>query len=332
LSLLAEGEALSADQTRALVGAMMAGELSEAQIAAFLTALRVRGETVDEIVGTAEAMRDRLPTVPIDADSVLDTCGTGGDHARTFNISTAVAIVVAACGAPVAKHGNRSVSSTSGSAEVLKELGVRIDLPPEKVVDCLKRIGIAFFFAPTWHAAMKHAAPVRQQLRFRTVFNLVGPLCNPARARQQLVGVGRWEWADKLAEALERLGTRSAAVVSGEDGLDEVTLAGATRAVIVHDGRRTVEILTPDHFGLPPATKADWQVNSPAESALVLRRVLEGECGPRRDIVLANAAVALRIVGKASNLVDGVRIASSAIDDGSANAKLQQLIDATQTE
>ena len=329
LELLAEGSTLTSDQTRSVVLEIMGGECPDAQIAAYLTALRVRGETVDELVGTASAMREKLPPLALTTTELLDTCGTGGDQSGTFNISTASAIVVAGCGVPVAKHGNRSVSSSSGSADVLTCLGVDLEAEAETVADCLESIGLAFFFAPRWHPAMKHVMAARRLLRFRTIFNLVGPLSNPAGAAFQLVGVGRPEWADKLAEALGRLGTRSAAVVCGEDGLDEVTLAAPTRAVCVEGGKRRIETWTADSFGLPGASGDDWRVDSPGESAAVIQRVLAGESGPCRNIVLANAAVALRVVGRTNDLKDGVELAAQAIDSGEARAKLDKLVEHT---
>lgn len=326
LSLLSEGQTLTVEQTRAALLAMMTGECGDAHIAAFLTALKVRGETVDELVGAASVLREKCVSLPTGLAGVLDTCGTGGDQSHTFNISTAAALVAAACGLPVAKHGNRGVSSSSGSADVLKTLGVNVDVEPATAVACLKEVGIGFFFAPSWHPAMKHVMPVRRQLRFRTIFNMIGPLSNPARADFQVVGVGRADWADKLAEALLRLGAKSATVVTGSDGLDEVTLAGTTRAVCLRDGRLQTETWSADSFGLPGYSPEVWKVSSPAESAAVIRGVFEGRPGPARDIVLANSAAALWTAGKAGDLQHGAALAAAAIDRGAAKAMLEQLI------
>jgi len=326
LALLADGQALTTEQTREAFLEIMEGRCVNAEIASFLTALRVRGETVDEIVGAAGVMREKAKKIAIDIDGLLDTCGTGGDHASTFNISTAVAIVVSACGIPVAKHGNKSVSSTSGSVDVLQELGVNIEAADEVVRNCLQTIGLGFFFAPHWHPAMKHVMPVRRALRFRTIFNFLGPLCNPAGAEFQLIGVGNRQWADKLAAALARLGTKSATVVTGNDGLDEVTLAAETHAVCVKNGAIEMEEWTADSFGLPGASAEEWRVGSPKESARVIRGILDKSPGPARDIVLANSAAALRTTSKVESLRDGVTLAQEAIDSGAAWRQLDELI------
>jgi len=257
---------------------------------------------------------------------VLDTCGTGGDESGTFNISTAAALVAAATGAVVAKHGNKSVSSSSGSSELLEGLGVRIDAGPALVARCLDELGFGFCYAPVFHGAMRHAAPVRKELRFRTIFNLAGPLANPARPRFQLLGVGRCELALTMAEALRQLGIRRAAVVTGSDGMDEVTLTGPTSVVEVQaDEVRRTE-WQPEDFGLPACRLEDLRVSTPEESVAVVRAILAGGAGPPRDVVLANAAAALWVAEKAGSLVEGVRRAAASIDQGKAAALLERLI------
>ena len=325
LARLAEGQTLSAEQAQEAVTAIMRGACSEAEIASFLTALRVRGETVQELAGAATAMRQAARAVPSPVSGLLDTCGTGGDCSGTFNISTATAIVVSACGVPVAKHGNRSVSSSSGSADVLKALGVNVEADSRVVHSCLTDLGLGFFFAPQWHPAMKHAMPVRRALRFRTIFNFLGPLCNPAGAEHQLLGVARWEWAEKMAETLQLLGSRSATVVSGADGLDEVTLAAQTLAVRVSASGLQVQTWTAESFGLPAATLDDWRVGSAQESAAVIRGILDRKPGPARDIVLANSAAAMLTAGRVESLPDGVTLAREAIDNGTAWRQLDEL-------
>jgi anthranilate phosphoribosyltransferase len=326
LEVLAGGRSLSCAEAREAFGAIMDGACAPVEIASILTALRVRGETVDELVGAAQAMRDKIAPLGPGVVGVLDTCGTGGDRSKTFNVSTATAIVAAACGVPVAKHGNRAVSSTSGSADVLAELGVNIQAEPNVMLECLRSIGLAFFFAPRWHTAMQHAMPVRKALGFRTIFNLIGPLTNPAGAEYQLVGVGLAEWADVVAAALLRLGTKSATVVAGSDGLDEITLAGPTRAVGVRHGELCIEIWTPESFGLPSYSSENWRVESVAQSALVIRSVLDGRAGAARDLVLANTAAALWTAEKVRTLPAGVAMARDAIDRGAARDKLNQLV------
>lgn len=332
LSLLAEGQRLTTDQSRCAIGAMLSGDWAEIEIASFLTALRVRGETVDELVGAALALRERLPEPTHGVRALLDTCGTGGDGTHTFNISTAAAIVAAACGVAVAKHGNRGVSSTCGSADVLAYLGVRIDGPKERVIACLREAGLAFFFAQHWHEAVRHVMPVRRCLRFRTLFNLLGPLCNPAGAQYQLVGACGWDRARQLALCLARLGTQSAIVVAGADGLDEVSLADRTLAVHVRQGHIDEEIWTPASFGLSAAERHVYCVESIEESAAVLRAVLQGKPGPARDIVLANTAAALRAAESEHDLQAGVGLAQQAIDSGNAWNRLNALIQCSQGE
>lgn len=326
LERLLEGQSLDETLATQAFDAIFSGAWSPAQIASFLTALRLRGETVDELVGAATVMRRRMLPAPARAD-LLDTCGTGGDRSGTFNISTAAALVAAAAGVPVSKHGNRAVSSASGSADVLSHLGVPVELPPPAVIECLEAVGITFFFAPTWHPAMKAVMPVRKELGFRTIFNFLGPLCNPAGAGLQLVGTGSGAWAERIATALLRLGTRSATVVCGADGLDEVSLAGPTLAWCVRGRDIFREEWTPASFGLPTHDPAAWRVGGPADSARVIRAVLEGQGGPCRDIVLANAAAALWTSGKVADLPAGVALAGETVDSGAGARKLEQWID-----
>jgi anthranilate phosphoribosyltransferase len=332
LERLAEGGDLSADQAYAAVSAIMDGGVSEAVLAAFLTALRVKGESADELAGAVQAVRDRMVAwEPLNPHRpVLDTCGTGGDGARTVNISTATAIVVAACGVPVAKHGNRSASGNSGSAEVLAELGVSIEVPQERLRGSLAELGITFLFAPMFHPALRFAGPVRRQLPFRTFFNLVGPLANPARPEYHLLGTPNERQARLLAASLARLGVRRAAVVCGADGLDEVTLAGPTRVWLIESGDRNGEAVIAEHtwqveeFGLERVDAAELRVAGPAESAERIRRVLADEHGPDRRVVLANSAAALWLARAADSLASGVECAARAIGDGSAARLLER--------
>jgi anthranilate phosphoribosyltransferase len=324
---LAGGHSLTEAEAYAAVGEVMVGGVSEAELAAFLTALRVKGESPDELAGAVRAVRERMQ--PWDdggtRQHLLDTCGTGGDGANTVNISTATAIVVAACGQPVAKHGNRSASGNSGSAEVLKELGVNVEAPPERLRRCLAELGLTFLFAPSFHPALKHAAAVRRQLPFRTLFNLVGPLANPARPETQIVGVSGERAQRLVAEALARLGTPArAAVVRGEDGLDEVTLGGETEVFWIESGAISTRRWTPDDFGLPRVMAESLRIEGPAASAARLRALLEGEDGPVRSSVLANSAAALLVAGRVATLRQGVSAAAEAIDSGRARGLLDR--------
>lgn len=330
LQLLAD-HPVPEDAMQAAIGCLMDGQSSEVEIAAFLTALRCRGETVDELVGAARAMRDRSTKIPCQALGRLDTCGTGGDELQTFNISTAAALVAAAAGVPVAKHGNRSVSSLSGSADVLEALGVNLALTPGQVALCVDEIGIGFCFAPLLHGAMKHAAPVRKQLGFRTIFNFLGPLTNPAGADFQLVGAGSDERAAQLAEALSRLGARRALVVCGNNQLDEISLWGSTRAFLVERGNRPAEMVwSPADLGLPACSVAEIQVPSPAASASIIRELLAGTPGAARNMVLANAGAALWIAGRGADVRAGIALAAEAIDSGRAAATLRTLAERSQ--
>jgi anthranilate phosphoribosyltransferase len=314
---------------QAAFDSIMRGECGEAEVAALLTALAVKGEAVEEIVGAARAMRSHVTPVRPAARCLLDTCGTGGDALHTFNISTAVAFVVAACGVPVAKHGNRSVSSSSGSADVLEQLGVNLDLTPDEVARCINEVGIGFCFARALHGAMKHVAPVRAALGFRTIFNLLGPLTNPAGAPRQLIGANSNHCARQLAEAIRRLGTERTIVVCGDDQLDEVALWGTTAWFDVTAERMTEGTWTATDFGLAECDVAALRVDSPAQSAERIQSVFAGRTGPDRDIVVANAAVALLAAGRAPTLGEGVSKAIAAIDEGGAAAALARLAEWT---
>ena len=327
LKSVAAGTTLDTEQSARAFEMIMAGEASEIQIAALVTAMAVRTPTIDEIVGAARAMRSTMKSIEANPYAI-DLCGTGGDGAGTLNISTACAFVVAACGVPVAKHGNRNMSSKSGTADCLEALGVKIETSPERASLCLRETGLCFLFAQSYHPAMKHAARVRRELGFRTVFNLLGPLSNPARVRRQLIGVYDREWTQPLAEALGRLGTDRAWVVHG-DGLDEIAISGPTRVAILEDGKVSVRDIGPEDAGLSWSPISAISGGSVDENAAALRRLLDGETGAYRDIVLINSAAALVIAGKASNLKEGAALAGSAIDIGEAKAKLNKLIAAS---
>lgn len=324
-SLVATGRDLEPGRAHAAVAELIQGNSPDALVAAFLTALRIKGESAPELAEAVDAIRARA--IPFDPggtrrdSTLLDTCGTGGDGACTVNISTAAAIVVASCGVRVVKHGNRSASGNSGSAEVLETLGVAIDLDPAAALQCLDELGLCFLFAPRYHPALRALAPVRKALPFRTLFNLIGPLANPARPSHQLVGVSGDREADLLAGALARLGTKRAAVVVGSDGLDEVTLGGATSVRWVRSGRIETEIWRPGDFSLPEVHADQLCVAGPVESANRVEAVFQGEPGPDRSAILANAAAALLVVEAVENLAAGVAVASGAIDSG-ATARL----------
>ena len=321
---------------------VLSGKCTDSQIAGLLVGLRMKGETVEEIVGFAEAIRaaaiplnlkndSALDVSDTERDALVDTCGTGGDTSGTFNISTATAFVVAGAGVRVAKHGNRSISSKCGSADVMEALGVNINLPPERLVECLKQVGIAFLFAPLMHSAMKHVQTARRELKLRTVFNLLGPLTNPARASAQVVGVYSAELVDKLAEALSVLGVRRALVVHGMDGLDEITITGPTRIAEVRDSEVHTYEVTPEEFGMPRARLEDISGGDAAANAAIIRSVLDGTQSARRDVVLLNAAAALVAAGKANHLSDAVPLAVESIDSNAAKKKLNDIVHFTAT-
>lgn len=326
IARLVEGLDLAEKEAEEAMATIMEGQATPAQIGAFLAALRLKGETVAEVTGFARAMRARATRLETRHSVFIDTCGTGGDGAGTFNISTAAALVVAACGLPVAKHGNRSVSSHCGSADVLEALGVAVDLTPERAARCLDEVGLAFLFAPTYHRAMRHAAGPRREIGIRTVFNLLGPLCNPAAAPVQVVGVYDGQLVETVARVLGRLGSRRAFVVHGSDGLDEVTVTGPTLVAELADGAVRTYTFDPKEVGIPYARLADLRGGDAATNAAIIRAVLEGEAGPRRDIVLLNAAFALVAGGLAADVAEGLALAAAAIDTGKARAKLAELV------
>jgi anthranilate phosphoribosyltransferase len=324
LPALSSGRTLSPDESERAIGAMLDGQVPEAVAAAFLMAIRVRGETPDELEGAVRAVRRRMIAweSPIPSDRLLDTCGTGGDGVSTVNLSTAAAIVAAACGVPVVKHGNRAASGNSGSSDVLTALGVAADPGPEAVAGCLNELNMAFLFAPRFHPGLKQVAPVRRQLPFRTLFNLVGPLCNPASPGYQLVGTTDEGRAELMAAVLARMPhVRRAAVVTGSDGLDEVTLDGPTRVLLVESGMIRAISWTPEDFGLTRQGAADLRVDGPEGSADRIRRTLASEPGPVRDYLLANAAAALWVV-ESTPLGEAVARAAAVIDSGAATRLL----------
>jgi anthranilate phosphoribosyltransferase len=360
------GQSLTRAESREVMAEVLAGECTDAQIAALLIGLRMKGETVEEIVGFAEAIRAAAAVLPIEPGPIaldlsgtgrdalaeldsssrdlahhdslgsslsesplVDTSGTGGDASGTFNISTATAFVTAGAGVRVAKHGNRSISSKCGSADVMEALGVNIQLSPERAAQCLRDVGICFLYAPNLHPAMKQVQGVRRELRMRTMFNLLGPLTNPARASGQVVGVYALDLVEKLAEALSMLGLHRALVVHGLDGLDEVTITGPTRVAEARDGSVKTYEVTPEEFGMTRATLADISGGDAAENAAIIRAVLEGKKSPHRDVVLLNSAAALVAAGRADHLADAMPIAARSIDSGEAARKLAALVEFT---
>jgi anthranilate phosphoribosyltransferase len=326
LAHLMDGRDLSRTEARGVMDEIMRGEASQAQIGAFLVALRLKGETADEIAGCAEAMREHVLPVHPQRDDLVDTAGTGGDDAHTLNISTAAALVAAAAGAAVAKHGNRAVSSASGSADVLEALGFNLELEPGRIADSIDELGFGFMFAPSHHPAMRHAAPVRRELATRTVFNVLGPLTNPAGARAQVVGVYAPELVRTIAEVLARLGAHRAYVVHGAEGIDELSPAGPNLVCEVVDGR-VVEIrLDPLDLGVPRCAPEELRGGSPAENAQAIRAVFSGDNGGRRDAVLLNAAGAIAAAGHAGDLREGLEQAREAVDSGAAAARLDELV------
>jgi anthranilate phosphoribosyltransferase len=323
LAAVVEGKRLSMDEARAAMGSVMDGEATPAQLAALLVALRMRGETIEELAGFASAMRERV--LHVDApENAIDTCGTGGDGSGTINISTAAALVVAAAGVPVAKHGNRAMTSKSGSADVLEALGVSTDLGPEAAAEALRRDSFAFLFAAGYHPAMKHAGPTRKEIGVRTAFNLLGPLTNPAGARRQLLGVGDPAAAQRIAEVLRLLGTERSLVVHG-DGLDELPLDGSGVMYDVTPAGVTRHQVVASELGLAVAPTSALAGGSAAENAATLERILDGESGPGRDVVLLNAAAAFLVAGRAASLREGIALAAVSIDSGEAARLLARL-------
>jgi anthranilate phosphoribosyltransferase len=324
LGLVASGQPLNRNDAREAFEIMMSGEASPAQTGAFLMGLRLRGETVDEIAAGAEVMRAKAVRVAAPADAI-DTCGTGGDASGTLNISTAAAFVVAACGVPVAKHGNKAQSSKSGSADVLAALGVSIELDAEAVGRCIAEAGIGFMFAQRHHGAMRHVGPVRVEMGTRTIFNLLGPLSNPAGARRQLIGVFARQWLEPLAEVLQQLGSTKVWIVHGSDGLDELTTTGASHVAELANGRITTFTVEPEALGLARVDAAALKGDDPAANARALEDLLMGQTGAYRDIVVLNAAAALVVADKAADLKEGVAQAVAAIDSGRALDRLNRL-------
>jgi anthranilate phosphoribosyltransferase len=332
------GASLTREEARAVMGQILSGQATEAQIAGLLVALHMKGETVEEIVGFAEAIRVAGTVLPFSVDSTLDvsgterealvdTCGTGGDASGTFNISTATALTIAGAGVRVAKHGNRGATSKCGSADVMEALGVNITLPPQRLVQCLREVGIAFMFAQSLHTAMKYVAPTRKQIGVRSVFNLLGPLTNPAGASAQVVGVYSLDLVEKLATALKMLGLRRALVVHGADGLDEITISGITKIGEVRGEWVRVYEVSPEQFGLDRAPLSQISGGSLADNAQIIREILEGKKSARRDVVLMNAAAALVAAGRADSLAEAMPMATNSLDSGAARAKLAALVE-----
>ncbi len=327
-SLLAravDGGTLSAKEAACVFDAVMAGQIHEGAMAALLTAMAVRGPTVEEITGAATAMRAAMITITA-PDGAIDLCGTGGDGHGTLNISTAVSFVAAACGVPVAKHGNRNISSKTGAADVLEALDVKIDLSPAEAETCLKEAGLCFLFAQTYHPGMKHVTPVRKALGIRTIFNLLGPLSNPARVGRQLIGVYARDMVEPLARVLGALGAEKAWVVHGHDGLDEITTTDVTHVAMLDAGQVATRTIAPEDVGLTRTTLDSLRGGSAAVNAAAVRRLFDGDCGPYRDIVLLNAAAALIVAGKTDDLRAGADMAAKAIDTGAAKDTLAKLI------
>jgi anthranilate phosphoribosyltransferase len=331
LPVLLNKQHLSTEQMRDVMRQIMTGHASDAQIAGFLIALRCKGESVDEIAAAAEVMRELANKVPISGSHVIDTCGTGGDGANTFNISTTCAFVVAAAGGQVAKHGNRSVSSSCGSADVLEAAGVNLDLSTEQVVQCVNTIGVGFLFAPKHHGAMKHTINVRKEMGVRTLFNLLGPLANPASAPNQLIGVFAKHWVEPLALVLKKLGSQHVLVVSAEDGLDEISIASPTYVAELKDGRVLNYTVTPEQFGLQRASLAELSVDNAAASLKMLTAVLDNQPGAARDIVLLNAGAAIYAANISDSLAAGVERARHAIASSEARNKFDTLCNYSKT-
>ncbi|MFQ5665642.1 MAG: anthranilate phosphoribosyltransferase [Candidatus Binatia bacterium] len=323
------GKSLREGEMEAVMNQLMRGTATAAQIGGWLVALRMKGETVDEITGAVRALRAHATPVHPRAPVIVDTCGTGGDRCGTFNISTAAALIAAGAGVTVAKHGNRAMSGTVGGADVLEALGVTIDLPPERVAACIDTVGIGFLFAPVFHPAMRHAAGPRRELGVRTIFNLVGPLANPAGAQHQVVGVFAPEWTERLACALGRLGSVHALVVHGEDGMDEISLSAPTRLAEWKDGTLRCYRMTPEEFGLTYCRHADLEDGNREAAASIIRAIVAGATGPRADIAILNAAAAIYVGDRAPSIAAGIDLARDAVRSGRARRKLQQLIEYT---
>jgi anthranilate phosphoribosyltransferase len=326
---LCRGEALSADESAACLHEVMEGRASEAQTAGLLIAFRSKGETVDEIAGMARAMRELATPVHAGHDDLVDTAGTGGGR-PTFNVSTTAAFVAAGAGCRVAKHGNRSATGRSGSADVLEALDARIDLGPEDVAACIDEVGFGFMFAPAHHPAMRHVIPVRKELALRTIFNFLGPLTNPAGAKRQLIGVSDRRFLDFMAAALGELGCEHALLVASDDGLDELSVSGPTHVVELRDGRIATSVVTPESVGLKTSPQDAVAAGTPQANAAIARRVVAGEAGAERDLTVLNAAAAIFVAGAAESLEEGVRLAEQAIDSGAARDVMDRFVVRTQ--
>ena len=327
ISRIVSGSNLSSAEAREVMKEIMQGQATPAQIAAFLTALRMKGETADEIAGFAQVMRESAIAVKPKRNQLVDTCGTGGDAKGTFNISTTVAFVAAGAGLAVAKHGNRSVSSKCGSADLLQALGVNLELSAEQVAQCIDEVGIGFLFAPRFHPAMKHALGPRQEIGVRTVFNILGPLSNPAKAKRQLLGVYHSDLTKTMAEVLNALGSDEAYVVHGADGLDELSTTGKNKVSHLRNNRIVTYYLDPQELGLPRASVSDLSGGTVEDNVQITKAILKGELGPKRDVVLLNAAAVLIVGGKASSFSEGLKLAAESIDSGNAQRKLEQLVE-----
>lgn len=325
LAKVATGAALTADESAQAFDCMMSGDATPSQMGALLMALRVRGETVEEITGAVRTMRAKMLTVAAPPEA-MDIVGTGGDASGSYNISTCAAFIVAGAGVPIAKHGNRALSSRCGAADVLGALGVRIDLTPDAIAGCIRHAGIGFMFAPNHHPAMKHVGPTRVEIGTRTIFNLLGPLSNPAGVRRQMVGVFSRQWVEPIAHVLRHLGSERAIVVHGSDGLDEITTAGPTNVASLEDGTVRAFEITPETVGLEPVPAAALRGGSAEENATALYRVLKGEKSPFRDVAVFNAAAALLVADRAKTLQEGIALAQRSIDSGEAEGRLDRLI------
>lgn len=328
IAKVADGNSLSIDEAKNAFDIIMAGEATPAQIGGFLMGLRVKGETVEEISGAVLTMRSNMLSVSASPEAI-DLVGTGGDNLGTYNISTCAAIVVAGCGVVVAKHGNRNLSSKSGAADVLKSLGVNVEITPDKVSDCIEKIGLGFMFAPSHHPAMRFVGPARQEMGVRTIFNLLGPLSNPAGVKKQLIGVFAEHWVEPIAHVLNELGSKRLWIVHGRDGLDEISTTGPTFVAELKDGKVETFEITPEDGGLPFSSLEDLKGGDADENAEAIKGVLEGERNPYRDVVLLNAAAALIIAGKSDSLAEGVNLAAKAIESGSAKNQLEKLVKVT---
>lgn len=330
LNKIIQGKNLNETEMSQMITEIFSGNITDAQIGAFMAALATKGETFEELAGAARAMRRKAVRIQVSAPTVVDTCGTGGDASQTFNISTTTAFVVAGCGVTVAKHGNRSISSRCGSADLLEAMGVKIDINPEIVEEAIQEIGIGFLFAPLYHGAMRHAAKARKEVGIRSIFNMLGPLTNPAGANCQLLGVYAPELTEMFANALRLLGTKRAFVVHGHDGLDEITVCAPTRISELNDGLIRTYDITPEQFFGNQSNPEDLTGGDPEMNAEITRKIFNGEKGPKRNVVLINASAALVAAGKAKDFEEGISLAKASIDSGSAAAKLERLAGFTQ--